>query len=59
MTEVEMIGWTDWMDMSFDQAPRVGDGQGSLVCCCPWGCKELDTTEQLTKLRPCFAGWQG
>ena len=56
MTEVEMIGWTDWMDMSFDQAPRVGDGQGSLVCCCPWGYKELDTTEQLTELRPCFAG---
>ena len=51
MTEVEMIGWTDWMDMSFEQGPRVGDGQGSLVCCCPWGCKELDTTEQLTELR--------
>ena len=25
----------------------VGDGQGSLVCCSPWGCKESDTTEQL------------
>ena len=25
----------------------VGDGQGALVCCSPWGCKELDTTERL------------
>ena len=24
------------------QAPRDGEGQGSLVCCRPWGCKELD-----------------
>ena len=25
----------------------VGDGQGSLACCSPWGCKELDMTEPL------------
>ena len=31
----------------FEQAPGVGDGQGSLVCCCSWGCKESDTTERL------------
>ena len=31
----------------FEQVPGVGDGQGSLVCYSPWGCKELDTTEQL------------
>ena len=30
-----------------EQAPGVGDGQGSLTCCSPWGCKESDTTEQL------------
>ena len=30
----------------FEQAPGVGDGQGSLACCSPWGSKELDTTEQ-------------
>ena len=30
-----------------EQAPGVGDGQDSLVCCSPWGSKELDTTEQL------------
>ena len=29
----------------FEQAPRVGDGQGSLVCCSPRGHKELDMTE--------------
>ena len=44
MTEDEVIGWHhDLMDMSL----RVGDGQGSLVCCSPWGHKELDMTEQL------------
>ena len=26
------------------QTPRDSEGQGSLVCCSPWGCKELDTT---------------
>ena len=31
----------------FKQALGVGDGQGSLVCCSPWGRKELDVTEQL------------
>jgi len=33
-----------------EQAPQVVDGQGSLVCCSPWGCKELDMTEQLNQL---------
>ena len=41
-----------WLDditnsMEFGQAPGVGDGQGGLVCCSPWGRKESDTTEQL------------
>ena len=31
----------------FEQALGVGDGQGSLVCYSPWGCKESDTTEQI------------
>ena len=38
-------GITDSMDMSL--SPGDGDGQGSLVCCSPWGRKEPDTTEQL------------
>ena len=40
-------GIIDSMDMS-EQAPGVGDGQGSLVCCSPWGRKELETTDQLS-----------
>jgi len=31
----------------FEQALGVDVGQGSLVCCSPWGCKEVDTTERL------------
>ena len=37
---------TDLMG-KFEQALGVGDGQGSLVCCSPWGHKESDTTELL------------
>ena len=54
-TEDEMVGWHHRHDgHEFEQAPGVGDGQGSLVCCSPWGRKELDTTEQLnwTELLP-------
>ena len=40
-------GITNLMVLSdeFEQAPGVGDGQGSLACCNPWGCKESDRTE--------------
>ena len=31
----------------FEQSPGDSEGQGSLACCSPWGCKESDTTEQL------------
>ena len=48
MTEDKMVGWHHWLDgLEFEQAPGVGDGQGGLVCCSPWDCKEFDTTEQL------------
>ena len=34
MTEDEIVGWHHWLDRhEFEQAPGVGDGQGSLVCC--------------------------
>ena len=47
-TEDEMVGSHHQLDgREFEQAPGVGDGQGSLVCCNPRGHKELDTTEQL------------
>ena len=43
-----MVGWHQWLDgHKFEQAPGVGDGQGILACCSPWGHKESDTTEQL------------
>ena len=46
--EDEMVGWHHWLNgHDFEQAPGVGDGQGSLACCSAWGCKELDMTEQL------------
>ena len=48
MTEDEMVGWHHWFDgHGFEQSPGVGDGQGSLAFCGPWGCKELGTTKQL------------
>ena len=47
-TEDEMVGWHHRLNgYEFEQAPGVGDGQGSLVCCSPWGYKESDLTEQL------------
>ena len=48
MTEDEMVGWHHWLDgHEFEQAPGIGEGQGSLVCCSPWVRTESDTTEQL------------
>ena len=47
-TEDEMIGWHHQLDgHEFEQALGVGDGQGSLACCSPWGRKESDMTEWL------------
>ena len=47
-TEDEMIVWHHWLDgHEFEQSLGVGDGQGSLACCSPWGHKELDLTEWL------------
>ena len=47
-TEDEMVGWHHRLDgYEFEQTLGVGDGQGGLACCSPWGHKALDTTEQL------------
>ena len=43
MTEDKMVGWYDWLS-EFEQIPGDGEGQGSLVCCSPRGCKESDMT---------------
>ena len=46
MTEDEMVGWHHQLNSrEFEQAPGVGDGQGSLVCCSLQGRKKLDMTE--------------
>ena len=43
-----MVGWHHQLNgHEFEQAPRVGDGQGSLESCSPWGRKEPDMTEWL------------
>ena len=48
MTEDEMIGWHHWLNgHGFGWTLGVGDGQGGLACCSPWGLKESDTTEWL------------
>ena len=46
MTEDEMVGWHHQYD-GREVEYALGDGQGSLVCCSPWGHKESDMTEQL------------
>ena len=46
MTEGEMVGWHRQLNgHEFEQAPGVGDGQGSLTCSSPWDHKESDTIE--------------
>ena len=55
VTENKMVEWHHQMSHEFEQThrhkfeqtPGDGEGQGSLVCCSPWGCKELSTTWQL------------
>ena len=48
MTEDGMVGWPHQFNgQEVEQVLGVGNGQGSLVCCSPWGCEESDTTEEL------------
>ena len=50
-TEDKMVGWHHRLDgHEFAQALGVGDGQGSLVCCTPWGSKGSDMTEDWNEL---------
>ena len=60
MTEDEIIQWHHWLNgHEFEQAPGVGDGQGGLTCCSPWGHKKSDTTEQVnwTELSGMILNW--
>ena len=48
MIEDEMVGWHHRLNgHEFEQTLRDNEGQGSLACSSPWGCRELDITEQL------------
>ena len=48
MTGDEMVGWHHGLNgHEVEQAPGIGDGQGSLTCCSPRGRKESDMTERL------------
>ena len=48
MTEDEIFEWHHQLNgHEFEQAPGVGDEQGSLACCSPWSRKESDMTERL------------
>ena len=46
MTEDEMVGWHHWLsEHESGQTSEDCEGQGSLVCCSPWGCREVNTAE--------------
>ena len=50
-TEDEMVGWYQWLNgHEFEKVPGIGDGQGSLACCSPWGHKELNQLRDWTEL---------
>ena len=52
-SEDEIVGWHHRLNgREFEQDPGVGDGQGGLVCCNPWGRKESDMTKQLNWTEP-------
>ena len=48
MLEDRIVGWHHQLNgYEFEQVPGDGEGQGSLACYSPWGCKESDMTERL------------
>ena len=54
-TKDEMAGWHHWVDgPESEWTPGVGDGQGGLVCCDSWGCKESDRAERLNWTELCL-----
>ena len=59
-----MVGWHHQLDgHEFEQALGIGDRQGSLVCCSPWGHKESDLAAEEqqpgVQRRPATAQGQG
>jgi len=46
VTADEMVGWNHQLNgHEIEQTPGDSEGQGSLVCCSPWSCKESDMTK--------------
>ena len=45
-----MVGWHQHDGRESEQTPGDTEGRKSLVCCSPWGCKELDMTQQLNNV---------
>ena len=59
VTEDEMVGWHHPLNgHDFEQTLGESEGQGGLACCSPWGGKESDTTERLSKKRTAAVGQQ-
>ena len=59
VTEDEMVGWHHQLDgREFEKALEVDDGQGRLVCCSPWGYKELGMTEWTTRKAGYYKAWK-
>ena len=58
-TEDEMVGWHHWLNgHEFEQAQGIGDGQGGLMCCSPWGHSQTQLsnwTELLNPIITCFS----
>ena len=53
-TEDAIVGWHLRLNgHEFGWTPAVGDGQGVLACCSPWGYKELDVIERLNRTESC------
>ena len=51
VTEDVIIGWHHQLDgHNFEKTPGDSEGQGSLVCCSPWGHKESDTIQELNNI---------
>ena len=61
MTEDKMVGWYHWLNgHEFEQTLGDGEGQGSLACCLPWGCKETRLSNWTTiycKIATLEWGW--
>ena len=57
VSKSKLVGWRHRLDgHDFEQAPGVGDGQGGLACCGPWGRKDSDRSERLNWTEQGFPG---